>query len=40
MACGQAIVVGEGGVADGIVDAVACSVDGVEGGKNMEREAS
>ena len=40
MACGRVIELNEGGVGIGVVDAVACSVDGVEGGENMEREAS
>ena len=40
MACGQAIVGGEGGVGEGVVDAVACSVGGVEEGENMAWEAS
>ena len=40
VSCGQAIVVGEGGVGDGIVDAVARGVGGVQGGENMESDAS
>ena len=40
MVCSWAIEVNEGGVGDGVVDAAARGVGGVEGGENMEREAS